>query len=446
MHISKRTLIRIMSFIIAAVLILIGRNLVLMRENSARRRTIIYNYSRAMDDLAEACDNLSATLEKEMYAGSGEMHQNLAVKLYREASSAKSALAQLPIEELQLENTYKFLSQVGNYSISISEKLRNNEILTPEEYKNIESLYQFSTQLKDDMWELEDLLEKGEIKLVSEANTKSQRETPPTVTDGFTDFEDGFDKYPTLIYDGPFSDNIMEKTPKMTSEAKEVSQEKALGRASASLNINPSDLPQVSEVAGKMPGWRFSDENKSLACEVTKNGGYLSYFLKSRIANNSSISNEKALECAEKFLDDLGILSMKKTYYEVKDNIMTVNFAYDNLGVCVYTDLVKVSVAMDNGEILGYDARGYLVNHTERKVPENLYPESKAEEIVSSKLKITGNQLAVIPTENLEEKLCYEFKCRAANGRNVLVYINAQTGKEEQILILLENEYGALTI
>lgn len=60
------------------------------------------------------------------------MHQSLAVKLYREASSAKAALSQLPIEELQLENTYKFLSQVGNYSMAVSERLVNGEEITDE--------------------------------------------------------------------------------------------------------------------------------------------------------------------------------------------------------------------------------------------------------------------------------------------------------------------------
>ena len=34
----------------------------------------------------------------------------------------------------------------------------------------------------------------------------------------------------------------------------------------------------------------------------------------------------------------------------------------------------------------------------------------------------------------------------AENGRNVLVYINAQTAEEEQILILVESKSGTLTV
>ncbi|MBQ2582048.1 MAG: germination protein YpeB, partial [Ruminococcus sp.] len=110
------------------------------------------------------------------------------------------------------------------------------------------------------------------------------------------------------------------------------------------------------------------------------------------------------------------------------------------------TDLVKVSVAMDNGEIVGYDARGFLVNHTKRSYPKKLFSNLRAQEKVSAQLEITGEQLCVIPTDSLGEKLCYEFKCKAKNGRNVLVYINAETGEEQQILLLVETATGMLTV
>ena len=173
---------------------------------------------------------------------------------------------------------------------------------------------------------------------------------------------------------------------------------------------------------------------------------FISYFLRARLVDKEQLSNEQALQYGEKFLDYLGILSMKTTYYDIHDGIMTINYAYNDLGTCVYTDLVKVSVAMDNGEILGYDARGFLVNHTKRSYPKKLFSKLRAQDRVSPKLKVESSQLAVIPTGSLEEKLCYEFKCKAQNGRNVLVYLNAETGEEEQILLLVETPTGTLTV
>lgn len=444
MNISRRNLVRIISFSTVIFAVLIIRNIQLMNRSNQNERSIQYSYSRSIGDLCDAVENLSDTLEKELYAGSGKMHQNLAVKLYREAASAKAALAQLPIERLQLENTYKFLSQVGNYSLAVSEKLMNGEEITDEEYENISELYDFAKNLSEDMWELESAVTSGEISLAD--SPTSAESNPPTVTNGFSDFEDSFDSYPSLIYDGPFSDNILERTPRMTGEAEAVSQTKALERCSLALNMNSTLFTDVSAVEGKMPAWRFSNDDRTVSCEVTKNGGYISYFLKSRIVDKTSLSNEEGVKAAEDFLDDLGILSMTVTYYENVDNVLTVNFAYDDLGVCCYTDLIKVSVAMDDGEILGFDAKGFLVNHYDRDFSDDLISESTAREKASPRLSVSGSRLALIPTDNLDEKLCYEFKCKSESGRNVLVYINAEIGEEEQILILVESESGTLTI
>ena len=101
-------------------------------------------------------------------------------------------------------------------------------------------------------------------------------------------------------------------------------------------------------------------------------------------------------------------------------------------------------MALDNGEVLGYDARGFLVNHRERSFGEPAIGEDEAISKAAEGLEVDGCRLAVIPTDAVEEKLCYELKCRADNGRNVLVYLNADTGREEDILILIESDTGVL--
>ena len=65
---------------------------------------------------------------------------------------------------------------------------------------------------------------------------------------------------------------------------------------------------------------------------------------------------------------------------------------------------------------------------------------------LSPELDILSHRLALIPTGGEYEVLTHEFKCQSADGRHVLVYINAQTGQEEKILILLEDESGTLVI
>ena len=53
--------------------------------------------------------------------------------------------------------------------------------------------------------------------------------------------------------------------------------------------------------------------------------------------------------------------------------------------------------------------------------------------------------MAIIPTKWKTEILCYEFKGKV-DDTEFLVYINADTGKEENILVILDTPNGTLTM
>ena len=136
---------------------------------------------------------------------------------------------------------------------------------------------------------------------------------------------------------------------------------------------------------------------------------------------------------------------MKETYFLKESNIMTINYAYEEDGILIYPDLIKVKVAMDNGEILGMEALGYLNAHTVRDLSKNVITIEEARAKLSNKVEIENERMAVIPLDNKTEKYCYEFKGKVEN-KQFLVYINAENGNEEEILILLETPGGTLTI
>ena len=112
----------------------------------------------------------------------------------------------------------------------------------------------------------------------------------------------------------------------------------------------------------------------------------------------------------------------------------------------MYPDLVKVKIALDNGEVLGFECQGYIMAHQdERNIDDIGITIDEARDRVSKNIKIETEGMAYIPKDNKTEVLCYEFKGNYDN-RNFLVYINAKTGAEEQILMLIESENGILTI
>ena len=443
--ISRRGLVRLITFFVAAVAVLgifTWRN---ADENMKLRNNIKYGYMRAMEDLSLSVDNIKTSLNKGTYAASAEMLADLSSRMWSDASTAKVSLSQLPVEKLNLESTYKFLSQVGNYAKSISEKVGSGGSISDEEKQNLSKLLEYCNEISQSCWDTVDKMNQGfitfdevkdNVKQAGEDTDEQQH-----ITDSFRDFEDGFQEYPTLIYDGPFSDHILQKEPELIKGKAQITQEQALKKAETATGI--TDLEADTETAGKMPAFNFKKDDTTVS--VTKAAGMLTYVLKYRQFGETTLTTDDAVKKASDYLKSLDINNMEENYFEVRDGLCIINFATVENDVTMYTDLIKVGVAMDNGEIMSYDARGYIMNKKERNLDKPKLSEEEAMDKVSKDLKVESSKLCLIPSDGKNEIYTYEFKCTAPDGKPMLVYINADTGKEEKILILLISENGTLT-
>ena len=147
----------------------------------------------------------------------------------------------------------------------------------------------------------------------------------------------------------------------------------------------------------------------------------------------------------KEFLVSREIENMRETYYLKEEGIVTINYAYEQDGVVVYPDLIKLKIALDNGEILGIETTGYLNSHYERNIPRVNISKEEAKQNLNKNLNIVSESLAIIPTEFQTEIFCWEFKGNI-NDTQFLVYINAETGKEEDILVIKDTPNGTLTM
>lgn len=445
--ISRRCLVRIISYTLALVLVLGIACVVYKARAASAELKLEAGYLRAVENLNDSMSGISNTLIKGKYANTAPMLESLANKLKADTQTAKESLSVLPLGNLHLENTYKFLSQLGEYTLSLSRKLSRGETISKEDAEKMDALQKYAVSLQEEVRFLEDAVQSGTTDFGSIVHELEESEVgteaSPGITDGFLEYEEGFSEFPSLIYDGPFSDHLMESTPSMTEEKEEVSLADARKVAMEMTNLPEEELVHQSNEAGKMPSYLFSTEEITAA--VTKQGGLPVYYLNSRTVEEITLSKEEGVKRARAYLERLSIGALAESYYEVYGNIMTVNFAAVQEDVILYPDLIKVSVAMDNGDILGFDARGYLMNHHTRKFPAVAISTKAAREKVSPNLTVKKERLAIIPSNSLEEKLCYEFLCTGKDGENILVYINAQTGLEEEIFILLIDENGTLT-
>ena len=190
-----------------------------------------------------------------------------------------------------------------------------------------------------------------------------------------------------------------------------------------------------------------SDINATIS--VSKKGGHVIFANCNRAVSAETLTQERADEIAKEFLNNHGYSNMKETYYLKQNGIVTINYAYtqtnsNNETVTIYPDLIKVKVALDDGSVLGIETSGYLNSHTERTFETNIISKEKAKEVLNKDLEIMSEGLALIPTKWNTEVYCWEFKGKVEDNE-FLVYINAQTGKEEDILLIVNTPDGTLT-
>ncbi len=448
-QLGRRSVVRIVSFITAGILVLAGFLVKNYLEKERYKEQLEVSYQHYFDELAEAMRGISDALQKSRYSNSPAMAASLANEVTREASAAQSAMSGLPFANIELEKTAKFLSQVGDFAYYLTRRDAAGEGITDGERQSLRELTKTAYSLAESMDELYYAVAEGSMSVTGAIEGESRDESGlGGIADTLAEMETQFPEYASLIYDGPFSEHILSREPVLLAGRGEVTVEAAAETAAKAGGFETHELTFEGESAGTVPAYSFSAERDGAAWyfDVTKAGGVLIEMYSSYLPEETALEAEDCVARAKDWLASLGMENMTESYYFRRDGVVTANFAASENGVVCYPDLVKVSVAADTGKIVGMEARGYIMNHTERDLPPVQVSEEAARAALSPEVTVENARLCVIPSAGEYERFCHEFLCSDSSGRRVLIYVNAETGIEEQILILLESEDGTLAI
>ena len=412
------------------------------------------NYHHAFSELVSGVGELDSALQKVLYATTPSMVSSVCAEIYGKAQSAQYALGELPFSSYKFQNMSGFITKAGDYAYMLSKKSAGGAESTEEEHGNLQKLSDTASVLSDNLNQLladttNSGVRFGRIdELTDTASQIGNEATANILQDSFSVMEGEFPETPTLIYDGPFSTHIAGLKPKLTEGKGDITAEDAREKAAAFLGMKSSALKPNGERAGNLPVYLFytNADGGTISFEVTKKGGIITDVFNSRLIKARALTPQDAVKIAGRFLTKKGYKAMKQSYEMTEGNTCTVNYAYTTGDVICYTDLIKVSVALDNGGIVGFESQGYVMNHSERPVPEAKISEDQAKTKISPHLTILSHELAIIPTAGKNEVFCHEFKCENGNGNHYIVYVNAQTGNEEKILILQETPQGTLAM
>ena len=441
-----------LSVIVTLLVIVAILGFLLYRKQREYRQASENSYNMAFYELVDYVQNVETYLAKSLISSTSEHGAETLTHLWREANLAQSYLARLPIESQELSNTEKFLNQVSDYSYSLSRKNIYNEDLTQEDLDNLKELHQYSVDLENTLNQLSEDLNQGRFKwdeLTEKGTVAFAQQVDNISKESFSNLEENFHEYSGLIYDGAFSEHMTSQDPKALT-GDDIDEETAKQKAVEF--IGQDKCKEVNNLGlsenATIPVYDFSITNQNdetINISVSKKGGHIVNMNTNREVSVESISQEEANNKGKEFLASRGFENMKETYYLKQEGIVTINYAATQDDVVMYPDLIKVKVALDNGEVLGVETTGYLNNHTIRDVSNVKITGDEAKSSLNQDLQIESQGLAVIPTEWKSEILCYEFKGKV-DDKEFLVYINAENGREEDILIITDTPNGTLVM
>lgn len=414
-------------------------------------------YQQAFYSLVDNVEQVQVLLGKSLVSTSPRKNILILTDIWNKAQTAQADLNQLPLSAQTVVQTTKFLSQTGDYCNVLARNNAEGKVLTAKQRETLRELREHAAEISESLHNLESQVFAGNInwaELVRGARrqlAKDGEKGSDPIEDGFSDITQELTKYPTLIYDGPFSDHIEEESPKGLTGS-EISREEAEKKAKEVVDFEEGVDAEISggtSVNGRIPSFNFdiSSEGKGkYSVDISKKGGHLVSMLNNRDVNSPKIQLKEAVEKASDFLATRGYPNMESTYSEVNENIGFISFAYKRGDITFYPDVINVQVALDNGQVMAVSALTYLMSHRKRDVEKPSLSPDEAKEMAASTLEEIENvKLALIPKADLSEVLTYEVR-GSVGGETYLIYINALNGDEEQIFRVVKGQDGTFVL
>jgi len=442
MKTKTRSLITIFSlFLLVTAVIFAARNYFMGRNY---RRDLEYSYSRALGELSESLEEMSLALTKSEYCTTPTLQLELSTAIISAGSTAKSAAGALPFSTERAAAVEEMISACQDYSLYAARKLAYGEVFSDDDHETLSLMGTYTQKLLDgvDRIRLELDETQGSIGKTERLLNNTLDIPESSFDDSLSETAEEMNSFPVLLYDGPFSDHITNMKPAYLEGKSEVTEEEAIRIAANFLEISTDGLTCDRVTEGTMPVYQVRGNNISV--NVTKQGGVVSWAKISASVPDGYLGYEEALEFAENFMEEAGLPDMEESYFAISDNTCTINFSAEQGDILLYPDLVKVTVELNQGGVLEYNAEGFIMNHRRRTETSPVISKNQAREKISPLLTVKDEKLAIIPTPGKYEVLCWEFTCESEDGTGVLVYINAETGLEQQMFILKETPGGTL--
>lgn len=401
-------------------------------------------YQSALADAVDHLNGLSLKLEKLMLTQEPGSTVLLLSQISRQAGEAQSRLAFLPLSHQAMGDAVRFCAQAGEYAQTLARRTAGGENWSQQDAQQLEYLASQAALLWGQLELSRQQMAQEELSFLGDRSSfylNAQGDVRPVEQVYGSEMN-----YPTLIYDGAFSDSRHLGAPKGLP-AGEITQAEAVAIARDFVGAERvTNAVQAPNTLGAIPAWGVAVQagDVLLNVEVTRQGGKVLWMMPEHAEFSPDLTLEACQESAQAFLESRGFGEMAANHYQVYGGLATINFAAVQEGVILYTDQVKVQCRLDTGEVVGIEANNYWMNHVRREKLAPALTQGEARQQVSGKLTITDQRLCVIPYLG-GERLCYEFAGNYEDS-DYRVYIDALTGEQIELLKIIPVDNGVLSV
>ncbi len=412
--------------------------------NAMTYKTELENvYKNNFYDLLDSVNNLENKVSKVVNSTSNSTtyQRKTLLEASRNASEAEISVSYLPFSYGDIEDTQRMVNQISGYTSTLAEKLATGGTLSDEDIDTLDNIHYNLLQLQNQLNEFERKLNAG-YSIIDESGDFD------TDINGFTktlsQMKNNDVEYPTMIYDGPFSDSVTNVSVKGLTgslvgkdEAEEIVQKNFKTTAT---------LEYEGETKGRFETYNFRATNadqEMLYVQVTQIGGHILTVSGAGREGEQSIDLAKAKEIALEFALQNGVKNGQVVWSDQIAGDVYLNIAPTSDGIILYPDLVKVKVNLASGTIVGYDATTYFTNHVARTLSKGSLTESTAIGKVPSTFEILQSRYVLSPLDYNREVVCVEVEASKNDG-TYYFYFNVQNGDLENVLKVIKTDNGNL--
>ncbi len=408
---------------------------------SAAEQALEDTYMRHVLETQEQLQAISIQLAKAQVASDVRMRVELLSAVSRQADGVAGGLTALPLSHAAMSDTIKFCNQLSEYTMGLALLAASGDEMAAQDLQRLIQLKNHCTLLLGRLAVAQkDMVQLSSAGSVFYAEAAGDERPLEQVADPDHGME-----YPSMIYDGAFSDARRAGIPRGLSSMP-VDQQMAVEIARSYIGEDrvQTAVPGVS-AGGVLPCHGVTltlTDGLILNAEVTQQGGQLLWIMPETAEFEASLTLEECTQKAQTFLQKHGYAPMEPSYYQMYDGLAVIHFVALQNGVLLYPDQLKLQLRMDTGEVVGMEAHQYLMNHTTRTALSPTLKQEEALAAVSDQLQVEKVRLCVIP-EQSSERLCYEVT-GTWQDQTYMVYIDAATGEEAEVLLMVDGAEGPM--